>query len=78
MIDRAQRLFPESPAAVIAVLQMGPNTAPMAIIPAVGAALDSGDGAPAFVAIAVLVVVVGLVNAAASSLREPVRVGGRA
>jgi predicted MFS family arabinose efflux permease len=63
MIDRAQRLFPESPAAAIALLQTGPNVAPMAIIPLVGAALDSGDGAAAFLAVGAFVALVALANA---------------
>jgi DHA1 family inner membrane transport protein len=63
MIDRAQRLFPEAPAAVMAVLQTGPNVAPMAIIPLVGAALDAGHGEAAFLALAGFVAVAALVNA---------------
>jgi hypothetical protein len=63
MIDRAQRLFPEAPAAVMAVLRTGPNVAPMAIIPLVGAALDAGHGEAAFLALAGSVAVAALVNA---------------
>jgi predicted MFS family arabinose efflux permease len=63
IIDRAQRLIPESPAAVMAVIQMGPNVAPMAIVPIVGAALDAGHGTAAFLALAGFVALAALVNA---------------
>lgn len=63
MIERAQRLFPDSPAAGIALLQTGPNVVPMVVVPLVGAALDSGHGSAAFLALAVFVALVALVNA---------------
>lgn len=66
MIERAQRLSPASPAAVIAVLQTGPNVLPMAIVPAVGALLDSGHGPAAFAALAGFVAI-----AAAANLAPP-------
>ena len=59
-------LFPDARAEVIAVLQTGPNVVPMAVIPAVGAALDSGHGAVAWLALAAF-----LVAAAVLNLRAP-------
>jgi DHA1 family inner membrane transport protein len=73
MIDRAQRLFPESPAGAIAMLQTGPNVLPMAIVPVVGAALDSGDGTAAFLALAAVAAVAALANAGRT--REAVTLG---
>jgi hypothetical protein len=66
VIERAQRLFPDARAEVIAVLQTGPNVVPMAVIPAVGAALDAGHGAAAWLALAAF-----LVAAAIVKLRAP-------
>ncbi|HEX5192633.1 MAG TPA: MFS transporter [Solirubrobacteraceae bacterium] len=66
VIERAQRLFPDARAEVMAVLQTGPNVVPMAVIPAVGAALDAGHGAVAWLALAAYLVV-----AAALNLRAP-------
>jgi predicted MFS family arabinose efflux permease len=63
MIDRAQRLFPRSPAEVIAFLQTGPNVVPMAVVPLIGAALDSGHGPAAFLSLAGFVVLVAVANA---------------
>jgi predicted MFS family arabinose efflux permease len=63
MIERAQALFPQSPAEVIALLQTGPNVVPMAVVPLVGAALDAGHGPAAFVALAGFTVVVAVANA---------------
>ena len=63
MIERAQRLFPDAPAAGIAWLQTGPNLVPMAVVPLVGAALDSGHGSAAFLGLAAFVTLVALVNA---------------
>jgi MFS transporter len=44
VIERAQRLYPEYAAEVMAVIQTGPNVVPMVVIPVVGSALDSGHG----------------------------------
>lgn len=63
MIDRAQQLFPRSPAEVIALLQTGPNVVPMAVVPLVGAALDADHGPAAFLALAGFVAVVAVANA---------------
>ena len=66
VIERAQRLFPDARAEVIAVLQTGPNVVPMVVIPAVGAALDSGHGTVAWLVLAAF-----LVAAAVLNLRAP-------
>jgi hypothetical protein len=63
MIERAQRLSPQSPAAAIAVLQTGPNVLPMAIVPLVGALLDAGHGPAAFFGLAGLVAIAAVANA---------------
>ncbi len=42
MIDEAQRLFSNNPAAALAFLQTGPNLGPMVIVPLVGTSLDRG------------------------------------
>ena len=62
VIERAQRLFPDARAEVIAVLQTGPNVVPMAVIPAIGAALDAGHGAIAWLVLAAFLVAAALVN----------------
>ncbi len=62
VIERAERLFPDARAEVIAVLQTGPNIVPMAVIPAIGAALDAGHGAVAWLALAAFVVAAGILN----------------
>ena len=62
VIERAQRLFPDARAEVIAVLQTGPNVVPMAVIPAIGAALDAGHGADAWLALAAFLVAAALLN----------------
>jgi predicted MFS family arabinose efflux permease len=62
VIERAQRLFPDARAEVMAVLQTGPNVVPMAVIPAIGAALDAGHGAVAWLALAVYLVVAAVIN----------------
>jgi hypothetical protein len=62
VLERAQRLFPDARAEVIAVLQTGPNVVPMAVIPAIGAALDAGHGAIAWLALAAFLVAAGLLN----------------
>jgi FSR family fosmidomycin resistance protein-like MFS transporter len=66
VLERAQQLFPDARAEVIAVLQTGPNVVPMAVIPAIGAALDAGHGAVAWLALAAF-----LVSAALLNLRAP-------
>jgi predicted MFS family arabinose efflux permease len=62
VIERAQRLFPDARAEVIAVLQTGPNVVPMAVIPAIGAALDAGHGAIAWLALAAFLVAAAILN----------------
>jgi cyanate permease len=62
VIERAQRLFPDARAEVIAVLQTGPNVVPMAVIPAIGAALDAGHGAVAWLVLAGFLVAAGILN----------------
>jgi predicted MFS family arabinose efflux permease len=62
MIDEAQRLFPNNPAAVLAFLQTGPNLAPMVIIPLVGVSLERGYSTAAFVLLGVFVALAGLAN----------------
>jgi predicted MFS family arabinose efflux permease len=63
MLVRAQRMFPDAPAATIALLQTGPNIAPMAIIPLVGSALDAGNGEVALLALAGFVGLAAVANA---------------
>jgi nitrate/nitrite transporter NarK len=59
MIERAERLFPEAPAGVMSIVQVLPNATPMVLTPLVGAALDHGHGAAAFVALGSAVANVG-------------------
>jgi predicted MFS family arabinose efflux permease len=63
VVERAQRLFPDSRAEVIAFLQTGPNIVPMIVVPIIGAALDAGNGPAAWLAIAAFLVVAAAVNA---------------
>jgi cyanate permease len=63
VIERAQRLFPESAAEVMAVIQTGPNVVPMVVIPVVGSALDSGHGPAAMAALAAFMAIAALLNA---------------
>ncbi len=63
VVERAQRLFPDNRAEVIAFLQTGPNIVPMIVVPIIGAALDAGNGPAAWLAIAAFLVVAAAVNA---------------
>jgi hypothetical protein len=63
VVERAQRLFPDSRAEVIAFLQTGPNIVPMIVVPIIGAALDAGNGPAAWLAIAAFLVIAAAVNA---------------
>jgi len=63
VIERAQRLFPESAAEVMAVIQTGPNVVPMVVIPLVGSALDAGHGPAAMAALAAFMAFAALLNA---------------
>jgi predicted MFS family arabinose efflux permease len=73
MIEWAGRLYPRAPAAAIAFLQTGPNIVPMAVVPLIGSALDSGHGAAAFLALAAFSILAGLANT-----QVPARQPGRA
>ncbi len=52
---------------MIALLQTGPNVVPMAVVPLVGAALDSGHGPAAFLALSAFLVIVAVANAGPSA-----------
>jgi predicted MFS family arabinose efflux permease len=62
MMDEAQRLFPQSPLAPITLLQLGANAIPMIAIPIVGAALATGSGDTALLALAAFCALGGLAN----------------
>lgn len=71
MYDGAQRLFPRSPSAAVALLQSGPNVVLMAVIPIVGAALDGGHGDVAFLVLAGFMALAALANATRAAVEEP-------
>jgi len=62
MIDAVQRLFTGQAAATLALVQTGPNVAPMVVIPLVGSALDSRYAPWAFLLLAAFVAAAGLAN----------------
>jgi predicted MFS family arabinose efflux permease len=62
MVDETERLFPASPLAALSFVTAGGNWFPMAAIPLVGVALDTGNGEEALLLIAALVAFAGVVN----------------
>jgi len=62
MIIAAQRLWPEEPADPVALLTAFASGLPIIIIPLFGAALSDGNGDVAFLIMAVIVAVAGLLN----------------
>jgi predicted MFS family arabinose efflux permease len=47
VIEGVQRLFPQTPAAAVALVQIGPNAMPMVVVPIIGSALAAGNGSEA-------------------------------
>jgi len=62
MYDEAQRLFPGSRVAAVGLLSVGGNILPLAVMPAVGAAVGAGRGELALLALAVVPLFAGLAN----------------
>lgn len=62
MYDEAQRLFPGSRIAAVGLLSVGGNLLPLAVMPAIGAAISSGDGELALLALAAVPLLAGLAN----------------
>lgn len=62
MYDEASRLFPESRVAAVGLLSVGGNFLPLAVTPAIGAAISSGDGDLAILLLAAISVLAGLAN----------------
>ena len=68
MVVEAQWLFPTEPVAPLSLLMLIANVVPIAAIPMVGAALESGHGERALLILAGLVALAGVVN-----VRPPTR-----
>lgn len=68
MYDEAERLFPEARVAAVGLFSVGANLLPLAITPPIGAAIGSGDGDLAMLALAAISLAAGL-----ASLRPAVR-----
>jgi len=62
MYDEGQRLFPEARVAAIGLPSVGGNFLPLAVVPAVGAAIGAGHGELALLALAVIPLIAGLAN----------------
>jgi MFS family permease len=68
MLVEAQWLFPAEPVAPLSLLTLLANAVPIVAIPVVGTALEEGSGDVAFVVLAAVVAVAGLLN-----VRPPTR-----
>ena len=62
MYDEAERLFPGARVAAVGLLSVGGNILPLAVIPLVGAAIGSGHGTAALLALAAVPLLAGLLN----------------
>ena len=62
MYAEAVRLFPDARVAAVGLFSVGGNILPLAATPLVGAAIASGDGDDAILALAAIAVLAGLVN----------------
>jgi predicted MFS family arabinose efflux permease len=62
MYDEAERLFPEARVAAVGLFSLGANVLPLAATPPVGAAIGSGDGDIAMLALAAISLAAGLAN----------------
>ncbi|MGH2986256.1 MAG: MFS transporter, partial [Solirubrobacterales bacterium] len=62
MYDEAERLFPEARIAAVGLFSVGANILPLAVTPPIGAAIGSGDGDLAILALAALSLAAGLAN----------------
>jgi predicted MFS family arabinose efflux permease len=60
--DEGEAVLPDRPLAGLGLLQVGANSFPIPAVPLVGAALASGDEELAFLALAALVALAGIVN----------------
>jgi MFS family permease len=63
VIEGAQRLFPQTPAAAVALVQIGPNAMPMVVVPIIGSALAAGNGSEALLVLAAFAAFAAAVNA---------------
>ena len=68
MLVEAQWLFPVEPVAPLSLLTLLSNAVPIVAVPAVGSALEKGNGELAFAILAAFVAVAGLLN-----VRPPTR-----
>jgi MFS transporter, CP family, cyanate transporter len=73
MYEEAQALFPDARVAAVGLFSVGANVMPAVLMPAVGALIASGDGEIAFLALAGLSLLAGILN-----LRPAVPAGTRA
>jgi hypothetical protein len=62
MYDEASRLFPQARVAAVGLFSVGGNLLPLAVTPAIGAAISSGDGDLAMLLLAGIALVAGLAN----------------
>jgi hypothetical protein len=62
MYDEASRLFPRARVAAVGLFSVGGNLLPLAVTPAIGAAISSGDGDLAMLLLAGIALVAGLAN----------------
>lgn len=62
MYDEAERLFPEARIAAVGLFSVGANLLPLAVTPPIGAAIGSGDGDLAILALAAISLAAGLAN----------------
>jgi predicted MFS family arabinose efflux permease len=62
MYDEAERLFPEARVAAVGLFSVGANLLPLAVTPPIGAAIGSGDGDLAMLALAAISLAAGLAN----------------
>ena len=62
MYDEAVRLFPDARVAAVGLFSVGANLLPLAVTPPIGAAIASGDGDLAFLALAAISLAAGLAN----------------